>query len=440
MKQILAWLGAALLLALGQQQLLRQRPPRLLQATTQPPGSGAAALELRFSRPINSKSLRQGVALKPPLPFELLGQGSRWRLQIPASQRINGPLLLRVAGRDLQGQPLGASQWRWDPRPTLVAARPVAGGDQLQRWDGRQWQPLGPVHGPVQSLLPLGNGAGVVTVTAQQPMAQQIWRLKLDQRLRPQGEQQLNRQPLIYAHLSSNQTGALLVQSSEQLSAESHLQLWPPEGNAETLKLAASGAIQLVPQGGWLVLPETDGLALRSLPPLAPQRQFLPGSRDLSSFCPEAGRALLVRHWPDYRRSLEFLEPGRPPRQIWVGNEALVASACAGGGERLWVLLISGLRVPELEILELNRQGKQLRRQRLQGLELDPGSGLHYDPASQQLLLLLRPLNRPQGAASLAQATLLDASSLRARPLVGGVRQVGWLVSKQLERQLGPHP
>lgn len=440
MKQILAWLGAALLLALGQQQLLRQRPPRLLQATNQPPGSGAAALELRFSRPINSKSLRQGVALKPPLPFELLGQGSRWRLQIPAAQRINGPLLLRVAGRDLQGQPLGANQWRWDPRPTLVAARPVAGGDQLQRWDGHRWQPLGPVHGPVQSLQPLGNGAGVVTVTAPQAMAQEIWRLTLDGRLRPLGEQRLNNQPLIYAHLSSNQAGDLLVQSSQQLIAQPRVQLWPPGGSAETLKLEASGPMQLVPQGGWLVLPEADGLALRSLTPLAPQRQFLPGSRDLSSFCPEAGRALLVRHWPDYRRSLEFLEPGRPPRQIWVGNEALVASACAGGGERLWLLLISGLRVPELEILELNRQGQQLRRQRLQGLELDPGSGLHYDPASQQLLLMLRPLDRPKGSASLAQATLLDASSLKPRPLPGGVRQLGWLASKQLERELWGQP
>ncbi len=66
-----------------------------------------------------------------------------------------------------------------------------------------------------------------------------------------------------------------------------------------------------------------------------------------------------MRHLPDYRRSLELLEPGLPPKQLWLGTKALLATACAGGGERAWLLLLSGIRKPQLELIELNKQGKK---------------------------------------------------------------------------------
>ena len=125
--------------------------------------------------------------------------------------------------------------------------------------------------------------------------------------------------------------------------------------------MTAGGPIRLVPQGGLAVVPEEDGIALQTLPPLLAKRDFLPGLRDLSSFCPQAGRAVLVRHWPDYRRSIELLEPGRAPRQLWIGTEALLSSACAGAADRIWILLLSGLADPLLELVELKATAIKMR-------------------------------------------------------------------------------
>jgi len=159
----------------------------------------------------------------------------------------------------------------------------------------------------------------------------------------------------------------------------------------------------------------------------------LPGSRDLSSFCPVAGRALLVRHWPDFRRSLELVEPGQAPRSLWLGSEGLVASACSRSGERVWALLIEGVGQPRLTLLALNRAGQVLQRRPLEGWELEPGTGLDYDPTGDRLLLALRPL-LPIGvagrsAAPQAQAALIDATSLELTLLGKPVRQVRWLVA-----------
>jgi hypothetical protein len=178
-----------------------------------------------------------------------------------------------------------------------------------------------------------------------------------------------------------------------------------------------------------VVVPDTEGLHLETLPPQTPRRQTLPGSRDLSSFCPQAGRALLVRHWPDFRRSLELVEPGQPPRQLWLGEQALVASACDRSGERAWALLLEGQERPLLSLLALNRDGRVLERRDLQGWELEPGTGLHWDPASGQLLAALRPqsANGPQSLLEPAQPVLIDGQTLELRPLSQPVRQVHWL-------------
>jgi hypothetical protein len=175
------------------------------------------------------------------------------------------------------------------------------------------------------------------------------------------------------------------------------------------------------------VVPEPEGLSLQTLPPRPPRREILPGSRDLSSFCPQAGRALLVRHWPDFRRSLERLEPGRPPRQLWIGGEALVASACAGGGERIWALLVAGSGRPELSLLALDGDGRLLRRQRLEGWELEPGTGLAYDPTSDQLLASLRPLAAAQAPPQEPRPVLIDAATGVLQPLPIPARLAIWL-------------
>ena len=113
MKRWGALLLAGLGLALIQQQLLQRRPPRLQRLEPEAPGSALAALGLRFSRPMDGASLRQQLELVPDLPHELLGEGTRWRLQLTGTQAIEGPVELRLGGQDQRGQTLAASHWRW---------------------------------------------------------------------------------------------------------------------------------------------------------------------------------------------------------------------------------------------------------------------------------------------------------------------------------------
>ncbi|HCV56520.1 MAG TPA: hypothetical protein DGR08_02890, partial [Synechococcales bacterium UBA12195] len=154
--------------------------------------------------------------------------------------------------------------------------------------------------------------------------------------------------------------------------------------------------------------------------------------RDLSSFCPQAGRAVLVRHWPDYRRSIELLEPGRAPRQLWIGTEALLSSACAGAADRIWILLLSGLADPLLELVELNRDGEVLKRMALEGYEPEPGSQMHYDPSRRALLLLLKQRSAQGASQALPEAHLfaVDTGVLQAIP--GPIGHAGWLPSRQI--------
>ena len=170
------------------------------------------------------------------------------------------------------------------------------------------------------------------------------------------------------------------------------------------------------------MVPELEGLSLRNLPGGPPRRQLLPGSRDLSSFCPLGGRALLVRHWPDYRRSLELVEPGQPPRQLWLGEEAVLGSACERGGERSWLLLSDWRSGASTQLLELSRSGQPLRRRSLDGWEAEPGAPVLYDPTRRQLLLTLRA----RGARE-PQPVLIDAGSLRLQPIPKPARQALWL-------------
>jgi hypothetical protein len=443
-------LGLTLLAGLGlavvQQQLLLVRPPRLLELRQAAASSGPAALSLRFSRPLEPASVAATSTLEPALPFEVQGSGNPLLLLPKAGERIEDPLLLRLGGQDRRGLALAPGELHWDPRPHVLAVVPVAGGEQLQvRQHNGHWSALTPVWTSIPMVQPLGDGSGVGVVSRNNQGDHQVWRLGLRTRnltttaaglgiVERQKLQRLSGEPLLFAQLSSNRAGDLLVQSSPRQPGQASTVLWRQGGGRQTLALEASGPIALLPQGGAVIVPEIEGLSLRTLPPQPARRQVLPGSRDLSSFCPVAGRALLMRHWPDFRRSLELVEPGQPPRTLWLGSAGLAASACSRGGERVWALLIEGINQPRLVLLSLDQRGRVLQRRELAGWELEPGTGLHYDPTGDRLLLTLRPLaltttpaGRPQRQE--AQAALIDATSLQLTLLEHPVRQVSWLVA-----------
>ncbi|NQV10877.1 MAG: hypothetical protein HQ527_06920 [Cyanobacteria bacterium] len=431
--------------ALAQQQLLVRLPPRLQSLRQAAASSGPAALSLEFSRPMERSSVEAGSSLKPPIPFSLQGQSNPLLLLPQEGEQISGPLVLELAGRDRRGLALSGGRWRWDPRPHLLAVVPVNGGEQVQvRQHDGVWTALTPVWPSIPELEPIADGGGLGLVSRDLEANHQVWRLPISQEnlvklpaslqpVRAGSLQPFGGPPLRFAQLSSNRLGELLVQAAPRQPGNDQLVLWERAGGRSLLEIESSGPVALLPQGGELIVPEQEGLALRTLPPRPSQRQLLPGSRDLSSFCPVAGRALLVRHWPDFRRSLELVEPGQAPRSLWLGSEGLVASACSRSGERVWALLIEGVGQPSLTLLALNREGQVLQRRPLEGWELEPGTGLDYDPTGDRLLLALRPL-LPVGVAGRsqapqAQAALIDATSLELTLLGKPVRQVRWLVA-----------
>ena len=429
------------LLALVQQQLLLRQPPRLEALRPAPASTGPAALQVRFSRSMDRAAVAAASRLEPPLRHRWYGDDDQLLLALEDGQRVAGPLTLTLAGRDRRGQALRPQRWLWDPRPQLLAVMPVPGGEQLglHGRDGR-WRPLGPAFRAIPVLEPLGDGSGVAAASRAPDGSLRAWRLPLRQPgLVPAGQGLpaleagtpglLQRHPLQFAHLSSNARGELLLQAAAMGTAAERSLLWPPGGggSGQALGLTASGPMRLLPGGGAVVVPRSEGLELVTLPPRPPRRQTLPGSRDLVAFCPQAGRALLLRHWPDFRRSLELVEPGQAPRQLWLGPEGLAAAACARGGDRVWALLVAGLRRPELTLLAIDRSGRTLARRRLEGWEPEPGTMLQFDASGHRLLATLRPVGADGRPAAEPRAVLIDAASLELRPLPLPVRQAMWL-------------
>lgn len=438
-RSVLLALGLPALLAVVQQQLLLRQPPRLESLRQAPASSGPAALQARFSRPMLTPSLDQASRLAPPLVHQWLGSGSSLLLNLQEGQRITAPLELELAGRDPRGLSLRPSRWHWDPRPRIVAVAQVSGGEQLHLRDhDGQWRAISPVWRAIPLLLPLGDGSGIAAGSREQDGRLRLWQIPIQQHnLQPLSPrptapsagppQPLLQEPVLFAHLSSNRRGELLVQSGGMEPGSSRTELrsqgqWP-----QRLSWQASGPMLLAPEGGTVLVPDLEGLHLHTLAPLAPRRQTLPGSRDLSSFCPQAGRALLVRHWPDFRRSLELVEPGQPPRQLWLGSEAVLASACSRGGQRAWALLLDGIRQPQLSVVAFNQEGRLLARRVLTGWEAEPGTGLQWDPSTGQLLAVLRPWASPGGRRQPARAALIDGERLELRLLGPAISQALWL-------------
>lgn len=439
MRTVFLVLGAGAALALLQQQWLLRRPPRLLELTKAPASSGPAALDLRFSRPMDRAAVAAATRLEPRLPHRWFGAGNPLRLLVEQGW-IEGPLRVEVAGRDRRGRPMPPARWIWDPRPRALAAMPIAGGVQLrlQAHDGR-WRTITPPWPAIPSFVPLGDGSGVAYVSRDAKGRHWVWRVPLLQRNlaplhRGLAEPVVGRTralldgPVRYAHLATNRAGELLIQSTALDGALETTQLIGRDGRRQVLPFEAGGAVELLPQGSAVVVPRPGGLALQPLPgrggPAGTAAQILPGSRDLSSFCPVGGRALLVRHWPDFRRSLELVEPGAAPRQLWLDDAALLASACERGGEGIWILVMEGLRAPRLGLLKLDRRGRVLARRDFGHRQVEAGTGLFLDPTRRQLLLVLRPSTPARSAPAAARVTWIDADSLAVVAIGPPAREV----------------
>ena len=425
-------LACGLGLAVIQQQLLLWRPPRLLQLRASTTSSGPAALDLQFSRPMQRGSVASLSRLHPDLGFRWMGEDNPLRLLLLPGQSLDGPITLQLGGRDRRGLAMATQRWQWDPRPRLLAVVAVAEGEQLQVQlrDGR-WRPLTRPFRRIVELIPLGDGSGIAFLSGDGQGRRQLWLLPLEQKNLvlsaglaeplPGAPRRLDPGSLLHAHLSSNRRGDLLVQSASSALARERTQLWRRDGGRQELTLGAAGPVQLLPEGGAVMIPSIDGLLLKPLPGQLQKEQILPGSRDLSSFCPVSGRALLVRHWPDYRRSLELVEPGQPPFQLWIGEGSVLASACDRGGERVWLLINPSPEALAPELLALDRRGRLIGKRPLLGWAPEPGLSMAFDATRQQLLLVLRRGNQ------WPQPVLVDVRDLRLRPVAKPVLKAVWL-------------
>jgi hypothetical protein len=73
-----------------------------------------------------------------------------------------------------------------------------------------------------------------------------------------QNLERLNDEPLLFAQLSSNRSGDLLVQVSPRAGGRETTLLWKRDGGRQSLVLEASGPIALLPQGGEVIVPVFD--------------------------------------------------------------------------------------------------------------------------------------------------------------------------------------
>lgn len=403
-----------------QQQLLLRRPPRLLSTTPQPLQSGNASLDLRFSRPMKRSTVASSSQLQPNLTHRWQGDNNLLRLVVDTNKKINAPIEVNVAGRDHRDKALKTQSWWWDPRPWLLVNRKVEAGDQLQLQsrDG-QWLPLSPTLNQIQKVIPLGNGKGVAVIETDKDWKQRLFWLPLfpsniasshDQLSPPKGGEFIPLIPgqFLFADLSSNLNGDLLAQTGGFTPGSGLTELINADGQRKKLDIKSSGPMRLLPGGGGLVVPTFNGLTLRPLVDSGRQAQILPGSRDLGAFCQASGRAVLIRHWPDYRRSIELIIPGLSPHQLWLGESSVMALSCDNRGERIWAILgrWDGEQ-GEHEIVLLNGQGKVMNRRSLSPWTVKSGTRLEFDPVGQQLLMTV---TQPEWEAG--RAALIDANTL----------------------------
>ena len=420
------WLTLLLIGAVGvvvlQQQILLRRPPRLLNITPQPMHTGSAGLDLEFSRPMHRPSLAKSSRLQPELQHRWLGQGNALRLVVEGGISIEEPLQLHLAGSDLRSQEISPQTWWWDPRPWLVVNRQVAGGEQLQlrRRDGT-WQAITPVWPAITQVVPLGNGRGIAMVSSSGRGQEQIWLRRLKPAVlqtektllstpRLEALEQLTAGPLLFGHLSSNLSGDLLVQKGGFQAGSQTTELLLNNGSSQTLQVKTSGPLHLIPAGGGMVVPAKDGLRIDSISEVrGSDAQILPGSREIGAFCSASGRAVLIRHWPDYRRSIELVIPGLAPRQLHLGDQAVIAVACNNAGTQIWAVLGRwSAQGREQTMVLMDETGRIKKQKQLNPWTLQPGTQLLIDPARRQLLMCVSE----NSDNNTAIAALMDANTL----------------------------
>ena len=422
--------------ALVQQQILLRRPPRLRSVAIQSIRSGAAALDVRFSRSMNRTSVAENSRLLPHQPHQWFGQQDQFRLLLDPGALIHSPQQLVLAGHDQRGLALPQRPLWWDPRSSLLAVVVEEQGEQLKlrRQDGR-WLPLSSVEQRILQIEPLGNGEGVAFVTDNDPSKLEVLLRELTPRALsdqaqglgnplPGGLQSLASGSLLFAHLSSNQRGELLVQVGGIEAGSDRTWIRSANAKRRDLNLEVAGAIRLLPDGSGLVVPSYDGLDLLPMNPDGKENapQSLPGSRELKSFCTGSGRAVLLRNWPDYRRSIELVIPGQPPRQVWLGEEGVMATACDNRGDKIWIVLRTASPTFQDELLLLNSSGLVLKRRYFPGWYLASGAVLDVDPATNRLLTVMT-----DGDGSRRRAALIDGNSLEFELLQPQVVLARWL-------------
>ena len=422
--------------ALVQQQILLRRPPRLRSVAIQSIRSGAAALDVRFSRSMNRTSVAENSRLLPHQPHQWFGQQDQFRLLLDPGALIHSPQQLVLAGHDQRGLALPQRALWWDPRSSLLAVVVEEQGEQLKlrRQDGR-WLPLSSVEQRILQIEPLGNGEGVAFVTDNDPSKLEVLLRELTPRALsdqaqglgnplPGALQSLASGSLLFAHLSSNQRGELLVQVGGIEAGSDRTWIRSAHAKRRDLNLEVAGTIRLLPDGSGLVVPSYDGLDLLPMNPDGKENapQSLPGSRELKSFCTGSGRAVLLRNWPDYRRSIELVIPGQPPRQVWLGEEGVMATACDNRGDKIWIVLRTASPTLQDELLLLNSSGLVLKRRYLPGWYLASGAVLDVDPATNRLLTVMT-----DGDGSRRRAALIDGNSLAFELLQPQVVLARWL-------------
>ena len=299
-------------LVLVQQQVLLRRPPRLRSVAVQPLRSGAAALDVRFSRPMQPGSVPASSRLSPDLSHRWFGENDAWRLLLDQPDLSAFPIQLELAGQDLRGLALPSRRLFWDPRPTLVAVVQMENGQQqlqLLELDG-SWLPLTPTLPSIFQIEPLGNGQGVAFVAtddqgdqfvAMRHLTPRSLGLQRSEVASPElGRMEaLTGRGQLFGHVSSNLNGDLLVQAGRMEPGSDQLWMRRAAGERRDLEIQRSGPIRLLPDGTGLVVPDYDGLSLQGIDgstQMLSTQPWSPGSAGLlHGFRTRPARAPLAR-------------------------------------------------------------------------------------------------------------------------------------------------
>ena len=228
---------------------------------------------------MDRNSVAENSRLLPHQPHQWFGQQDQFRLLLDPGAQIRSPQKLVLGGRDQRGLALPKRSLWWDPRSYLLAVMVEEEGEQLKlrREDG-SWLPLSSVEQRILQIEPLGNGEGVAFVTDNDPSKLEVLLRQLTPRAisdqaqgladpLPGAIQSLASGSLLFAHLSSNQRGELLVQVGGIEAGSDRTWIRSANAKRRDLDLEVAGAIRLLPDGSGLVVPSYDGLDLLPMNP-----------------------------------------------------------------------------------------------------------------------------------------------------------------------------